>query len=636
MRPPVPLLHQISANEPRVGAAEVLPPEEPEESYEITGDPAATQRVDQIDLTDLEDESSIEDQVAEAQVTSAETIDAPTTDPTLQSVVDENIEEITEASVQEISDDLIEEVREVSVQELSDDLVEEVDHASDSQEDAVYEPAEPEPIDAEATTDGLYPLFTQDDETDVNSLAEPKRLDEIRRADAAVQRDAASRRAKAAQRELDESESSLEESEPLLGDVDMPTTVTSNPLSIHKESLPSAMASDSEPPHAPPGSERPQTKPKRGIFGLETATFITPPSDTQLPIDATEHRGDEPEVGEDPTKTHTLPEPSVAEDQRSRRLRQSGFDMDIPTMIAPPRRRAQVSPSQEPLPPRGYPTNADSQRGQPQHQPPKEGVGQPAPHSVAPPWISAKDQLIGWNQDALRAGMPVQPLAPRQPPPQWQQRGRPPIAPTPRLTPPQRPMGGLGLAPDDQMGFIVYRLALPSVESLIGFADNALTSQGVFVRTNQIRPPGTPAVVCVVHPLSGDEFHLPGEVATVPASRPGVAVQFQGITERTASDFHNFIALGIPQDELSMEVRSPYQGFSENELTMVASSEHNTSQNERNLPRENTHEVRLDDLMLITGIGRSEDGKPQRLKTQEINLRELLKGVNLDALDDDE
>ena len=40
-------------------------------------------------------------------------------------------------------------------------------------------------------------------------------------------------------------------------------------------------------------------------------------------------------------------------------------------------------------------------------------------------------------------------------------------------------------------------------------------------------------------------------------------------------------------------------------------------------------------LKLITGIERSADGTPQRLKTQEINLKELLKGGKLDDLDDE-
>jgi len=104
-------------------------------------------------------------------------------------------------------------------------------------------------------------------------------------------------------------------------------------------------------------------------------------------------------------------------------------------------------------------------------------------------------------------------------------------------------------APDAVVGPVLYRFALPSVPALRAFAGNALSARGIFVRTDDARPPGTPAVVSVVHPDSGDELHLPGEVVEVSTERQGVAVAFDGITARTISDVLAFA--GESHDEES-------------------------------------------------------------------------------------
>ena len=128
-----------------------------------------------------------------------------------------------------------------------------------------------------------------------------------------------------------------------------------------------------------------------------------------------------------------------------------------------------------------------------------------------------------------------------------------------------------GLAPVEAMTHVVYRILLPSVDALEGFADTALETGGVFVRTRDIRPSGTPAVVIVVHPLSQDEFHLPGEVGRVGDHRRGVGVRFVGVTDRTVSDYRNFIVLGIPDDDFGDTGDEPpsVPGGDHHELTML-------------------------------------------------------------------
>lgn len=152
------------------------------------------------------------------------------------------------------------------------------------------------------------------------------------------------------------------------------------------------------------------------------------------------------------------------------------------------------------------------------------------------------------------------------------------------------------LAPEDMVGAVVYQLALPTVEALKGFRDNALNARGVFVRTADIRPPGTPAVVSVVHPLSGDEFHLSGEVVPLPRGRPGVAVQLQGVTARTISDFDIFIALGIP-DEDDGPAPVSWAAPESVDPTDELSSFKRVGPSGPPLRRENTHEVAVDDLI---------------------------------------
>lgn len=115
------------------------------------------------------------------------------------------------------------------------------------------------------------------------------------------------------------------------------------------------------------------------------------------------------------------------------------------------------------------------------------------------------------------------------------------------------------LAPTGLMPNAVYRLELSSTEALEQFSQNALRAGGVFIRTSELRRVGLPAVVCVVHPDSFDEFHIPGVISSVAPERPGVSVRFAGIAKEAMRDFRRFIALGtserhVPSDSGSLSM----------------------------------------------------------------------------------
>jgi hypothetical protein len=100
------------------------------------------------------------------------------------------------------------------------------------------------------------------------------------------------------------------------------------------------------------------------------------------------------------------------------------------------------------------------------------------------------------------------------------------------------------LAPTGLLRQAVYRIEVPSVAALEQFSQLALGSGGVFVRTEDLRPGGAPAVVCVVHPTSRDEFHFPGTIVHARRDRPGVSIRFAGVTAETYRAFRQFVALG--------------------------------------------------------------------------------------------
>jgi hypothetical protein len=180
-------------------------------------------------------------------------------------------------------------------------------------------------------------------------------------------------------------------------------------------------------------------------------------------------------------------------------------------------------------------------------------------------------------------------------PPSHRPRSVAPALPSPYPRSSSRPPWRLGLAPGGNIGNVVYRLLLPSVDSLRDFASTALQAGGVFIRTDDLRPPGTPAIVCLVHPLDGREFHLPGFVRALPPDKPGVAIKFTEVTTRTIADFHIFLRPqpSNPHSQPESEWTIPIPKQDSIELTLVEESSANLKEGSL---EENTHEFRVADL----------------------------------------
>lgn len=216
---------------------------------------------------------------------------------------------------------------------------------------------------------------------------------------------------------------------------------------------------------------------------------------------------------------------------------------------------------------------------------------EPAPQDVdgsieseSSPPSSSSDDLDGrptlplTDSDRLRRGrphrdpvrlrqreLPPSPMAPsvddsNLPPPALEERDQ--TDPTE-----SRPESAGPLAPTGSLPNVVYRLELPTVSALEEFSHVAFGSGGVAVRTPSIRPAGTPAIVCVVHPVSRHEFHIPGSIVATRSDRLGVSIRFARVTAKTFRDFRRFIAIGRQR-----QGRLGYQSSTSGELTMVSES----------------------------------------------------------------
>lgn len=266
----------------------------------------------------------------------------------------------------------------------------------------------------------------------------------------------------------------------------------------------------------------------------------------------------------------------------------------------------------------------------PQKAPAQGGTpSSPAPSSPSAPWAREASLLL-----RAKGQLPLDDRGPRQPAPRPQarpSRPRGPDRPSPRVGHPARsarrfdgprllPPATSGLAPGAQMGHVVYRLRLPSVEALREFATTALGAGGVFIRTDDVRAPGAPAVVVMVHPVNGRQFHLPGCVQPTPPGRPGVAVKFSEVTSRTMANFHLFVRTGRPSQPpspglppASPSISSPAASGTdslakgqEEELTLVEDS---AAEDAPSVLDENTQEFRLSDLTaLIDSVPPEEPG----------------------------
>lgn len=170
---------------------------------------------------------------------------------------------------------------------------------------------------------------------------------------------------------------------------------------------------------------------------------------------------------------------------------------------------------------------------------------------------------------------------------------------TPLRPPRRQPRASAPLAPTGQLPHAVYRLGLPSVSALEDFAKTAFKAGGVFIRTDELRPIGTPSVVLVPHPESGDEFHIPGVIASIRAEgRAGVGIKFAGIDQFTVRDFRRFTALGTSEKADDWSTSSEGSG-----LSMVS---------RRNSPRDTRHQIPSDTKSIDLGKFEPFDGNRGR------------------------
>ncbi len=103
-------------------------------------------------------------------------------------------------------------------------------------------------------------------------------------------------------------------------------------------------------------------------------------------------------------------------------------------------------------------------------------------------------------------------------------------------------------------------------------------------------------MVCVIHPVSGDEFHLPGRVVKSKQDSTGVAVAFASITAGTQRLFHRFIALGIPTEGGSGGGGFPALPPEELALVHVRQPLHKTEEEADDCPRD-TAPIDMSDVL---------------------------------------
>lgn len=104
---------------------------------------------------------------------------------------------------------------------------------------------------------------------------------------------------------------------------------------------------------------------------------------------------------------------------------------------------------------------------------------------------------------------------------------------------------------------VYYRVCPPTPEGVRGFRRSALEAGGVTLMGTAAAPPGTPAVVAVVHPVTHAEFHVPGEILPSRSGPKSVSVKFNGITDWTKTEFERFARQGRPPTAISGELAPP-------------------------------------------------------------------------------
>jgi hypothetical protein len=163
-----------------------------------------------------------------------------------------------------------------------------------------------------------------------------------------------------------------------------------------------------------------------------------------------------------------------------------------------------------PAPPEVKPTRSVP----PEPAPPKEEASRPVPPEPAPPEAIVQDPKVQIE--------PVRPTAvTTQPPPD---------------TPP----------------LVLYRVCPKDVAGVWRFRENALESGSLALVGVRPKHGSIIAVVAVVHPLTGCEFHVPARVVPTATYRRVVGVRFLGVTERTKKEFESFAKKGAPPPKMTV------------------------------------------------------------------------------------
>lgn len=91
---------------------------------------------------------------------------------------------------------------------------------------------------------------------------------------------------------------------------------------------------------------------------------------------------------------------------------------------------------------------------------------------------------------------------------------------------------------------VLFRIRPADAEGVQRFKYIALEQGGIVIAGAGRRIPGALAVVAIVHPLSGGEFHIPGEIQSSVSDQQFIPVRFLGVTTPTMQEFERFANTG--------------------------------------------------------------------------------------------
>ncbi len=96
-----------------------------------------------------------------------------------------------------------------------------------------------------------------------------------------------------------------------------------------------------------------------------------------------------------------------------------------------------------------------------------------------------------------------------------------------------------------------FKVRLRDVSKLYEFLTRDISVGGVFLLAEEPLPKGSELVLAIVHPSTGEEFSVSGEVVRRvegPAQEAGMGVRFVDVDEDCVDRFREFIETGVPED----------------------------------------------------------------------------------------